>query len=202
MQKGNSPSKGLCSGGMNRTEVHKPGIVGKDSIFEGLRGRVGGTVFRLLNGVTVASRRPRSQRTESDRQKDGRSRFQLATVFARKELMDPARRAFYEAMFANNPKKLRNSYTAAITYYLNHVHVKPGKLVVPTQKVEAVRIDPPKRNQSVKYKRASRMSLPVSMISRPPLKRSVPLDLSLRLLTSLRYRGQCSSGHHHYIETG
>jgi len=58
--------------------------VKKNSVFDGLRGKVGGMVFRQMpDGSTVASAKPDfSERVDSPAQKEGQGRFKLAQAYA------------------------------------------------------------------------------------------------------------------------
>ena len=93
--------------------------IGKNSDpeMDGVRGRVGQFVFRRLNDITVVSRRPRKPTSQTRAQRDSRQRFRRATEFAKKEMMNPDRKAYYREMAVKS--RLRNAYTAAIAAYMN-----------------------------------------------------------------------------------
>ena len=93
--------------------------IGKNSDpeMDGVRGRVGQFVFRTLNGITIVSRRPRKPTSQTRPQRDNRQRFRQATEFAKTEMMDADRKAYYKEIAKKY--RLRNAYTAAITAYMN-----------------------------------------------------------------------------------
>lgn len=67
----------------------------------GMRGKIGGLVYRRQNEQTVVfSRRPRKTPRVSAAQKDQRSRFQEAQAYAAEVLSHPLRRAHYQKLAA------------------------------------------------------------------------------------------------------
>ena len=98
-----------------------PYKIGKNSdpAMDGVRGRVGQFVFRRLNGITIVSRRPRRPTSQTEAQRDSRQRFRQATEFAKKEMMNADRKAYYKEMAAKSHPRLPNAYTAAIRTYMN-----------------------------------------------------------------------------------
>jgi hypothetical protein len=83
----------------------------------GFRGKIGGLVFRTVNGRTIVSAQPgpNRKRKTSVRQQLARARFSEAAAFAR-----AATRGQQKLFYAAEAKKmgLSNAYTAALTLYL------------------------------------------------------------------------------------
>ena len=78
-----------------------------NSMFDGLRGRMGDMVFRVLYGETVASRlQDFSGRVSSADQQVQIGRFKTAVPRAKELLADPQRRAECEALAAHLHKPL------------------------------------------------------------------------------------------------
>ena len=90
---------------------------------KGLSGMIGRQiVFRSWNGKTYISAAPRKPKKQSPLQKENRTRFKMATAFAKKMMKDPEKKAEYLAIAKS--LKLPNAYTAAITEYLRKPEVK------------------------------------------------------------------------------
>jgi hypothetical protein len=87
-----------------------------NDIAEGISGMIGELVFRTYRGKTYMARRPSKAKNESESQRNTRSRFKLATQYAKQMMADPERKAYYN----KKAKKLHlpNAYTAAITDYM------------------------------------------------------------------------------------
>jgi hypothetical protein len=88
----------------------------------GASGMIGGTVvFRSWNGKTFMYNRPKKPTSESVAQKENRSKFKMATHFAKRMMKDPAKKEEYKEI----AKKLSlpNAYTAAITEYMRKPHI-------------------------------------------------------------------------------
>jgi hypothetical protein len=68
-----------------------------NSGLEQVRGRIGGWVYRLLEGETIIATRPRraTEDRPSDEQKAVRERFRRAATYARSIYADPVRKAAY-----------------------------------------------------------------------------------------------------------
>jgi hypothetical protein len=90
--------------------------VKSNDITEGLSGRLGKLIFRTYKGKTYVARRPSKPKKESDDQRNTRSKFKLATQYAKQMMADPERKAYY----TDKAKELAlpNAYTAAITDYM------------------------------------------------------------------------------------
>ena len=84
---------------------------------KGLSGMVGGQiVFRSWKGKTFVSVAPKKPKKQSLLQKENRSRFRMATAFAKRMMKDPAKKIEYKALA--DKMNLPNAYTAAITEYM------------------------------------------------------------------------------------
>ena len=112
-------------------------LLASNSPLQGMRGSLGGLVFRSFNGKTVVSAEPYIRRIkpkdQTDRQRQTRSNFKEATQYAKKILRDDRMREHYQRQARK--LKLPNAYTAAITEYMrknkpaNTTHT--GKAVEP-----------------------------------------------------------------------
>jgi hypothetical protein len=92
-------------------------FVNTNPLVNGLSGMLGNTlVFKNYYGKTIVASRPRSPKKQSESQKANRSKFRDATLWARAELRDPARKTYYQKKARQ--LKLPNAYTAAITDYM------------------------------------------------------------------------------------
>jgi hypothetical protein len=90
---------------------------------KGLSGMVGKQlVFRTWNGKTFLSVAPKKPKKQSPLQKENRSKFKLATMFAKTMMKDPAKKAEYKDIAKK--LKLPNAYTAAITEYMRKPEIK------------------------------------------------------------------------------
>jgi hypothetical protein len=90
---------------------------------KGLSGMIGGQmVFRTWNKKTYISNAPSKPKKQSKLQKENRSKFKEATIFAKSMMSDPAKKAEYKEI----AKKLSlpNAYTAAITEYMRKPEIK------------------------------------------------------------------------------
>jgi hypothetical protein len=92
-------------------------IVSTNPLVNGLSGMLGRTlVFKTLYGKTIVASRPRPPKTQSESQKANRNKFRDASRWARAELYNPARKAYYQKKARQ--LNLPNAYTAAITDYM------------------------------------------------------------------------------------
>ncbi|MEO8474666.1 MAG: hypothetical protein ABI477_20875, partial [Chryseolinea sp.] len=90
--------------------------VNNNPALKGNRGRVGEFVCRQVNGVTIVSRRPKKPTSQTEGQCKTRQRFHQATEFAKSEMMNADRKAYYKLIAQK--KGLPNAYTAAIKEYM------------------------------------------------------------------------------------
>jgi hypothetical protein len=92
-------------------------LIKENDLTEGLSGRFGKKfVFRVVKGVTVASRRSTLERVQSASQIAHQERFQRATQYAKAKMLDPDAKAFYKEMAG--PKAFANAFNAAVRDYL------------------------------------------------------------------------------------
>jgi hypothetical protein len=85
------------------------------AMFSGLRGRLGGVVFRQRGDLTIAGPRPRnSGRASTPNQVAHRERFRRAAAYGQSVLADPALRAIYEARTGQRSNVYRTALTDAI----------------------------------------------------------------------------------------
>jgi hypothetical protein len=90
---------------------------------KGLSGMVGKQiVFRTWNGKTFISVAPKKPKKQSPIQKENRSKFKRATIYAKNMMKDPVKKAEYKEI----AKKLQlpNAYTAAITDYMRNPQIE------------------------------------------------------------------------------
>jgi hypothetical protein len=90
---------------------------------KGLSGMVGKQiVFRTWNGKTFISVAPKKPKKQSPIQKENRSKFKRATIYAKNMMKDPVKKAEYREI----AKKLQlpNAYTAAITDYMRNPQIE------------------------------------------------------------------------------
>jgi hypothetical protein len=90
---------------------------------KGLSGMVGKQiVFRTWNGKTFISVAPKKPKKQSPVQKENRSKFKRATIYAKNMMKDPVKKAEYKEI----AKKLQlpNAYTAAITDYMRNPEIE------------------------------------------------------------------------------
>jgi hypothetical protein len=90
---------------------------------KGLSGMVGKQiVFRSWNGKTFISVAPKKPKKQSPVQKENRTKFKRATMYAKSMMKDPVKKAEYKEI----AKKLQlpNPYTAAITDYMRNPEIE------------------------------------------------------------------------------
>lgn len=98
-------------------------IVTTNPLVSGLSGMLGRSlVFKNLGGKTIVASRPRPAKTESEQQRKNRSKFRLASAWAKTALLDPQKKSYYQ----QKAKKLKlpNAYTAAIADYMRKPQLK------------------------------------------------------------------------------
>jgi len=95
-----------------------------NSLVQGMRGLLGGLVFRDIRGKTVVTTKPDIPRSrkQTELQRLYRSKFRDASRYAKSMMRDPAMKEFYW----KKAKKLKlpNAYTAAITAYMRKTKVE------------------------------------------------------------------------------
>jgi hypothetical protein len=90
---------------------------------KGLSGMVGKQiVFRTWNGKTFVSVAPKKPKRQSPVQKENRTKFKRATVYAKNMMKDPVKKAEY--MEISKKLQLPNAYTAAITDYMRNPEIE------------------------------------------------------------------------------
>jgi hypothetical protein len=113
---------------------------------KGLSGMIGKQiVFRSWNGKTFISVAPKKPKKQSLIQKENRSKFKRATIFAKSMMKDPVKKAEYIGI----AKKLQlpNAYTAAITDYMRNPQIEALDLASYTGKAnEEIKVTVSKKN--------------------------------------------------------
>jgi hypothetical protein len=90
---------------------------------KGLSGMVGKQiVFRTWNGKTFISVAPKKPKKQSPIQKENRTKFKRATVYAKSMMKDPIKKAEYKEIARK--LQLPNAYTAAITDYMRNPQIE------------------------------------------------------------------------------
>ena len=108
-------------------------------LISGLRGKVGKQlVFRVINGVTIASRAPGKpdRKKETEAQRRTRTTFRAASQWAKAQLADPEKKRYY--MQLAKTWNLTNAYTAAVKDYMRNAHKK----IVSTDTMTRLRHEP------------------------------------------------------------
>lgn len=100
------------------------------SLIQGMRGMLGGLVFRTVGDRTIVSYRPSFPRSrkESPLQHLNRSRFRDASRYAHAMMRDKAKKEYYWQKARQ--MKLPNAYTAAITDFMRNIRIQsidPGQ---------------------------------------------------------------------------
>jgi hypothetical protein len=85
-------------------------------------GSIGNIVFRQLRGKTVVSSKPHRIKKQSEQQRENRSRFKCAAAWAKAQMLDADKKAFYWRMAKK--LKLPNAYTAAVSDYMRKGEIK------------------------------------------------------------------------------
>lgn len=112
------------------------------SLLNGVSGKIGGLVFRQVNGKTVVQAYQESRVKRSELQVLFNDKMRLASSHAKVALRDPAVRAYYE----KKKKRLNvsSAYTAACTDFMRHGRIdkidtskyNKGQVVVKAYKAE------------------------------------------------------------------
>lgn len=95
-----------------------------NSPVQGMKGPLGGLVFRSYHGKTVVTTKPSIPRSrkQSECQQVNRSKFRDASRYAKTMMRDDAMKEYYSRKARK--MKLPNAYTAAITDYMRKTKVE------------------------------------------------------------------------------
>jgi hypothetical protein len=97
--------------------------VDENDVTLGLRGRFGKQfVFRKVGGRTIVSRRSKPTGGNTVRQVDQREKFRLASLYAKRCLLQPALKEEYEAMA--RAMGINSAFPAALGDFLNPVQIR------------------------------------------------------------------------------
>jgi len=93
-------------------------LIKENDLTEGMSGKFGRKiVFRVVQGVTVAARKPRSTtKVITEKQKSHRERFQRAAQYAKAKIADPEVKKEYKKMAGNGA--FATAFAAAVRDYL------------------------------------------------------------------------------------
>jgi hypothetical protein len=92
-------------------------IIKENDLTEGMSGKLGKKiVFRVVRGVTVATRRSTSEQVLSEKQVAHRERFARATAYAKAKMQDPVAKAEYQQMAGDKP--FSSALSEAVSDYL------------------------------------------------------------------------------------
>ena len=96
-------------------------IIKTNDLIEGISGKYGNHVFKVVRGKTIVCPLPPKPRSESQQQKENRNRFKQASAWAKSILLDADQKAYYQ----KKARKLNlpNAYTAAIADYMRKANV-------------------------------------------------------------------------------
>jgi hypothetical protein len=97
-------------------------IVQTNSMTKGISGAIGNLVFRQLRGKTIITSKPKQRAKQSDQQRNNRSRFRSASAWAKTQMLDPQKKAYYWRKAEK--LKLPNAYTAAVSDYMRKGEIK------------------------------------------------------------------------------
>jgi hypothetical protein len=97
-------------------------IIRSNVITNAFSGSIGHIVFRQLRGKTVISNKPARVEKQSKQQRENRSRFKSAAAWAKAQMLDENKKAYYW----RKAKKLKlpNAYTAAVSDYMRKGEIK------------------------------------------------------------------------------
>lgn len=92
-------------------------IIKENDLTEGMSGKFGKKiVFRVVKGVTLATRRPTVERATSEKQLAHRERFRLAASYAKAKMQDPAAKEEYRIMAGD--EAFANAFSTAVKDYM------------------------------------------------------------------------------------
>jgi hypothetical protein len=97
-------------------------VIHTNSFVKGFSGRLGSVVFRQVRGKTIMAGKPDKIAKQSTLQRENRIRFKVASAWAKAQMQDPDKKAYYW----RKAKKLKlpNAYTAAISDYMRKGEIK------------------------------------------------------------------------------
>jgi hypothetical protein len=97
-------------------------VIQINSVAQGFSGSLGRIVFRQLRGKTIMAGKPDKVTKQSALQRENRVRFKLASAWAKGQMHDPEKKAYYW----RKAKKLKlpNAYTAAVSDYMRKGEIK------------------------------------------------------------------------------
>jgi hypothetical protein len=133
--------------------------VSDNDITRGLRGKIGKQfVFRVIRGVTYASRAPRKpdKRKETPAQRGTRATFKKASQWATAIICNPEKKKYYE--LRAKEWTLTNAYTAAVKEYMQNPQEKIAGVHEVNKTVVAVQTKPKLEVREIK---PTRVSMPV-----------------------------------------
>ncbi len=92
-------------------------IIKENDLTEGMSGKFGKKiVFRVVRGVTIATRRPTTKHALSEKQIAHRERFRRANDYAKSKMQDPAAKAVYQQIAGDKP--FSSAFSEAVSDYL------------------------------------------------------------------------------------
>ena len=92
-------------------------LIKENDLTEGMSGKFGKKiVFRVVRGVTVATRRSTTERVQTEKQLAHQERFQRAAQYAKAKMQDPVAKKEYKLMAGDGA--FANPFAAALGDYL------------------------------------------------------------------------------------
>ena len=92
-------------------------LIKENDLTEGMSGKFGKKiVFRVVKGVTVASRKSTTNTVRTEKQIAHRDRFRLAANYAKAKMLDPDTKADYKQMAGD--KAFASAFAAAVKDFL------------------------------------------------------------------------------------
>jgi hypothetical protein len=102
-------------------------LIKENDLTEGMSGKFGKKiVFRVVRGVTVATRRSTTERVPSEKQLVHRERFQRAAEYAKAKMQDPVAKAEYKEMAGNGA--FANPFATAMADFMTRPKVLDVKV--------------------------------------------------------------------------
>ncbi|MBT1702589.1 hypothetical protein [Chryseosolibacter indicus] len=123
-------------------------IIHTNPIIKGVRGSLGGVMFRRVGKTTILSAKPSAPKKQSEQQRNNRLKFKEASAFAKHILKDPQKKIYYQ----HKAKKLRypNAYTAALTDYMRKIEVRKVERLQCKDKKDIVKVNVAKQDFTVR----------------------------------------------------